>query len=50
MFHSFFQTGKSHFTADFQDQEGVRIMHKCTLCNPNDGILKKKFIAITRFY
>jgi hypothetical protein len=34
----FFQTKKSNFSADFQDQEGMRIMHECTLCNPNDGI------------
>jgi len=37
MFRSFF-TGKSQFSADFQGQEGVRIMQECTLCNPNDCI------------
>jgi hypothetical protein len=26
----FFQTGKSHFFADFQGQEGMCIMHECT--------------------
>ena len=25
------------FSGDFQGQEGVCIMHQCTLCNPNDG-------------
>ena len=24
------------FSGDFQGQEGVRIMHQCALCNPND--------------
>ena len=37
MFHSFFQTGKSHFSADFQGQDGASIVHKCTLYNPNDS-------------
>jgi hypothetical protein len=25
------------FSGDFQDQEGVRIMHQCALCNPKYG-------------
>ena len=33
----FFQTQKSHFSADFQGQEGVHIMQECALCNPNAG-------------
>ena len=35
----FFQTKKSHFSADFQGQEGVHIVHECTLCKPNHGTL-----------
>ena len=37
MFHSFFQNGRSHFSVDFEGQEGVRIMHECALCNPYDS-------------
>ena len=33
----FFQNGKSHFSADFEGQEEVRIMHECALCNPYDS-------------
>ena len=33
----FFQTGKAHFSTDFQGQEEVHIMHECALFNPNDG-------------
>jgi len=33
----FFQTQKSHFSADFQGQEGVHIMQECALHNPNAG-------------
>ena len=25
------------FSGDFQGQDGVRIMHQCTLCNPKYG-------------
>jgi len=31
----FFQTGKSHFSADFQDQDSIK--HECALYNPNDS-------------
>ena len=41
MFHSFFQAGKSHFSADFQAQDGVHIIQECTLFNPNDGTMYK---------
>ena len=37
----FYQTGKSHFSADFQCQEEVCIIHECTLCNPNDSIFER---------
>jgi hypothetical protein len=29
---------KLFFSGDFQGQEGVHIMHQCTLCNDNNGI------------
>jgi hypothetical protein len=31
----FYQTRKSHFSADFQDKDSI--MHECVLYNPNDG-------------
>jgi hypothetical protein len=39
---------KLFFSGDFQGQEGVHIMHQCTLCNPNDGAEKTFFFFITK--
>jgi hypothetical protein len=36
----FFSDREITFSADIQGQERVRIMHECTLCNPNDGIYR----------
>ena len=34
------------FSGDFQGQEGVRIMHQCTLCNPKYGNINLSLIKI----